>query len=115
MRLCLDENVPDHLKTRLEARGHNVALSREVAGRGVPDKELLKVCREERRVLLTNDSDFDRLHETRYHEGILRYSVNRPMDEEWGEIVTGIGMIDEHVDMKNELQWPAEWAKTLEQ
>ncbi len=115
MRLCLDENVPEHMKTRLEAEGHNVVLSREIAARGTPDKKLLRLCSQERRVLLTNDSDFDRLHRTQHHEGILRYSINRPMQEEWREIVKGIDMMDEHVDMKNELQWPAEWAETREE
>ncbi len=110
MRICLDENVPDHLKTRLEAEGHNVALSREIAGRGAPDKKLLRVCSQERRALLTNDSDFDGLHETEHHEGILRYSINRPMRREWKVIVKGINKIDRHFDVKNELQWPADWA-----
>ncbi len=115
MRICLDENVPDQLKTRLEVRGHNVALGKEIAGRGAPDKKLLQICSQERRTLLTKNSDFDRLHETQHHEGILRYSVHRPMNKEWEEIVRGIELIDEHITMKNRLQWPAEWSRTLEE
>jgi len=66
-------------------------------------------------LLLTNDSDLDKLHETQHHEGILRYSVNRPMQEEWKGIVKGIELIDDHIAMKNELQWPVEWARTFEE
>lgn len=113
MRICLDENVPDHVKIRLEARGHNVALAREMAGPGLPDAKLLRLCAQERRVLLTNDRDFDRLHERCRHEGILRYSVKRKTRGRWREIVEGIGLIEDHISMRDELQWPAEWWRTL--
>lgn len=115
MRLCLDENAPDHVQVRLESEGHNVTLARDAAGQGASDKNLLRTCSQERRVLLTNDRDFDELHKTEHHEGILRYSVARPMREGWKEIVEGINLIDEYMDMRNELQWPAEWAKTLKE
>ncbi len=109
MKVCLDENVPDHVKLRLEAEGHDVGFSRDVAGQGTPDKELLELCAQEQRVLLTNDRDFDRLHEVVHHEGILRYSLNQQTREGWKKIVEGIGLIDEHLKMRNELQWPKQW------
>ena len=111
MRVCLDENVPDHVKLRLEAEGHNVELARDIGGQGAPDEELLKLCAQDQRVLLTNDRDFDRLHELRYHEGILRYSLNQQTKEGWKKILDGIGLIDEYLNMRNELQWPKQWAE----
>ncbi len=111
MKVCLDENVPDHVKVRLEAEGHDVEFARDVAGQGAADKELLKVCAQEQRVLLTNDRDFDRLDEVLHHEGILRYSLNQQTKEGWNKIVKGIGLVDEHLDMRNELQWPKQWAE----
>ncbi|MEF8874936.1 MAG: DUF5615 family PIN-like protein [Candidatus Thermoplasmatota archaeon] len=38
-------------------------LARDVTGQGAPDEELLKFCAQKQRVGLTNDKDFDRLHE----------------------------------------------------
>ncbi len=111
MKVCLDENVPDHVKIRLEAEGHNVEFARDIAGQGTLDKELLKLCAQEQRVLLTNDRDFDRLHEVLHHEGILRYSLNQQTNEGWNKIVKGIALIDERLKMRNELQWPKQWAE----
>ena len=113
MRICLDENVPDHVKIRLEAKGHNVEFSRDIAGSGASDRELLKICAQEQRVLLTNDRDFDRLHGVIHHEGILRYSLNQQTKEGWKKVVDGIGLIDKHLKMRNELQWPKQWADTF--
>lgn len=109
MRICLDENVPDHVKTRLEARGHDVTFAREITDLGTPDEKLLQLCAQERRVLLTNDRDFDKLHETHHHEGILRYSVKQTTKQGWQEIVRGISLIEDYMFMRNELQWPVEW------
>ncbi len=113
MRICLDENVPKHVKYRLEAESHNVEFSKNICGEGTPDIELLRACSQERRVLLTNDSDFDKIHRTRayHHEGILRYSMNQQTKSGWGDIVEGIGYIDQHISMRDELQWPKQWAK----
>ncbi|MEF8874803.1 MAG: DUF5615 family PIN-like protein [Candidatus Thermoplasmatota archaeon] len=109
MNVCLDENVPDHVKVRLEAEGQDVEYARDVAGQGAPDEELLKLCAQEQRALLTNDRDFDRLHEVVHHEGILRYGLYQQTREGWKKIVRGIDLIDEHLKMRNELQWPNQW------
>ncbi|MFP3872761.1 MAG: DUF5615 family PIN-like protein [Candidatus Aenigmatarchaeota archaeon] len=111
MRICLDENVPDHVKLRLEAEGHNVEFARDVAGQGAPDEELLKFFAQAQCVFLTNDRDFDRLYEFRYHESKLGHSLNQQTKEGWKKIVDGIGLIDEHLNMRNELQWPKQWAE----
>ncbi len=109
MRICLDENVPGPVFIRLRARGHDSVLAREEAGAGATDIELLKICAQEQRVLLTNDADFDILHGNHHHEGILRYSINQPTKEGWKRIIEGIELIEEHMSMKNELQWPIQW------
>ncbi|MFO7990686.1 MAG: DUF5615 family PIN-like protein [Thermoplasmata archaeon] len=109
MRICLDENVPEHVLIRLRSHGHDVALAREEAGTGATDIELLKLCTQEERVLLTNDNDFDILHGNYHHEGILRYSINQPTKEGWKKLIEGIELIEEHMSMKNELQWPMQW------
>ncbi len=59
MKVCSHENVPDHVKIRLEAEGHEVESARAIAGQATPDKELLKLGAQEQWVLLTNDGDFD--------------------------------------------------------
>lgn len=115
MRICLDEHVPVFVGVWLEAEGHDVALAAEVAGRGARDEELLRLCAQERRVLLTNDRDFDELHRVVYHAGILTYSVNQPTKEGWRKIVRGIGLIDRHAPMRNELQWPGQWTRDSDQ
>lgn len=115
--MCLDEHVPPHVKLRLEAEGHDVTTADEVAGRGAADRDLLRLCAQERRVLLTNDKDFDRIHSAGVeHEGILRYPVNQPSREGWSRIVRGIALIEdeENLDVRNRLQWPDDWARAHE-
>jgi len=111
MKICLDENVPNHVKYRLEAEGHNVRFAREICEKGTSDIDLLKACTQECRVILTNDKDFDTLNQNYNHEGVLRYSKNQPTKKGWKKIVTGINLIDKHISMKNILQWPKEWAE----
>lgn len=104
--------VPPSVVLRLEAEGHDVTTAVEMAGKGATDRELLRLCAQERRVLLTNDSDFDRIHDSGMnHEGVLRYSVNQPSREGWSRIVRGVGLIEEYLEMRNRLQWPGDWAE----
>lgn len=59
MRLKLDENLGRRCAFELEAAGHDVAT---VFGQGlvsIPDKQLVDVCRDEGRALVTLELDFN--------------------------------------------------------
>lgn len=57
MRLLADENFPGDAVAALRAAGHDVAWVAEIA-RSIPDTEVLRLAREQERVLLTSDKDF---------------------------------------------------------
>ena len=58
MRLKLDENLGNWPADLLRGAGHDVATVYEERLAGVPDQKLIRVCREERRCLVTLDLDF---------------------------------------------------------
>lgn len=60
MRLLANENVPRVVVGQLRDMGHDVAWVTEVAP-GLPDSGVLRLGREESRVLLTFDRDFGEL------------------------------------------------------
>ncbi len=74
-RLYANENFPLPVVEALRGLGHDVLTIAEagVAGRAVPDEEVLAFAREDDRILLTlNRKHFVRLHrEQPYHAGIV--------------------------------------------
>ena len=54
MRFLLDENVHIGLSKFLSKLGHDVKLS----PKSIPDKQVFKLSQNERRVLISRDSDF---------------------------------------------------------
>jgi nucleoside-diphosphate-sugar epimerase len=59
LRLLLDEMYPYRVAEQLRARGHDVvAVSERPALRGLPDRELFAVARDERRALASDDVGF---------------------------------------------------------
>ena len=59
MKFKLDENVPFTLKKVIESKGnHQVDSVFHQNLRGISDKELIKHCLKEKRILITLDNDF---------------------------------------------------------
>lgn len=61
MRLLLDNNLSSHLLPLLEDAGHDVAHVRELNLAAAPDSEVLQLAQDERRVLISADTDFGTL------------------------------------------------------
>ena len=58
MDIKLDENLPREMVFPLKRRGHDVTTVLDERMGGADDKALFAVCRQERRVLITLDTDF---------------------------------------------------------
>jgi predicted nuclease of predicted toxin-antitoxin system len=59
MNIKLDENLGDiRISSRLKLAGHDVATVRQQGLTSTPDTELIKVCRQEGRCLVTLDRGF---------------------------------------------------------
>lgn len=58
MRLKIDENLPPDVADLLRQFGHDAIGVLEQNMGGVPDHELARICQEERRAILTLDTDF---------------------------------------------------------
>lgn len=61
MRLLLDNNLSPLLRPLLEAAGHDVAHVRELNLAAAPDSEVLRRARDDRRILISADTDFGTL------------------------------------------------------
>jgi predicted nuclease of predicted toxin-antitoxin system len=58
LKLKLDENIGMRGRELLEAQGHDVATVWDQELVSAPDSQLISICREERRCLVTLDLDF---------------------------------------------------------
>ena len=74
MKFKLDENVPWILKLLIESKGtHQVDSVFHEKLTGTDDRELVKICKKEERILITQDNDFlniDLFPDTSHH-GII--------------------------------------------
>ena len=72
-RIKLDENLPEEAARFLRNAGHDAATIREQRMGGSYDPIVAKVCREEKRALLTLDTDFAdiRAYPPREYPGIV--------------------------------------------
>ncbi|MFB6283594.1 MAG: DUF5615 family PIN-like protein [Halobacteria archaeon] len=69
-----DEHVPVSVINALRSNGYEVKRVQEIYGVGMDDLEILKSCKEDRFVLLTNDSDFAYLANETEHSGVVIYT-----------------------------------------
>jgi len=61
MRIKLDENVDTRLAIFLKRAGHDTNTVQEQGLCGTEDKALYKICKEERRILVSLDLDFSNI------------------------------------------------------
>ena len=97
MRLKIDENLPPRLADELRQFGHDAVSVLEQNMGGAPDTEVAKICQEERRVILTLDTDFldTEAYPPDQYWGIVVLRLRRPgiqqVLEAFGQLVTYLG------------------------
>lgn len=91
MRILCDENVRHSIYNLLVQEGHDVERVQDRLDIGDGDRVVIEYCREERRILLTNDDDFFAFD---HHRGILF------LDEQSAPtrtVVTAIQRVEEYL------------------
>jgi predicted nuclease of predicted toxin-antitoxin system len=58
MKFKIDENLPVKVAILLQKEGHEAKTVQQQQLSGAPDTDIAKVCQQEKRVLLTLDTDF---------------------------------------------------------
>jgi len=82
-RILLDEHVGRIFERVLYERGYDVAQAKDQFGEHTDDIELLRWCAEETVVLLTNNAkDFEPLHRSHDHAGMLLYYDQKLPDDD---------------------------------
>jgi hypothetical protein len=72
--VLLDEHVGRVFERVLRERGHEVIQAKDVFGEETNDADLVRWCSENDTLLVTNNAaDFEHLHETNDHAGLLVY------------------------------------------
>lgn len=73
LRFKTDENMHPDAAALLREHGHNVLTVWDESLRGTTDSELARVCREQRRTLITFDADFAdiRTYPPSQHSGVV--------------------------------------------
>ncbi len=80
MRFKTDENLPSDLAELLKQEGHNAFTVNQQKMQGYKDDDLIKVCKHEKRALITLDTDFSdirRYPPKEYHGIIVLRSANQ--------------------------------------
>ncbi len=86
MRFLLDENAEYRIARWLRADGHDVTAVAIDYGGGLNDANVLRIAVDERRIIVTNDTDFGELVFARRlpHAGVILFRLG-PVDasEKW--------------------------------
>jgi len=96
IRFHLDESVPVAVAVALRQRGINVTTPEEAGLKGSADREHLEFCRNDRRVLVVQDSDFLAFHQAAEHHCGLVFSHQQ--SRSIGDIVRCLALIWELCD-----------------
>ena len=92
VRFYADEHVAPAVIAGIRRRGGDIVTVQEAGLRGESDEKQLSYARSSGRVILTQDTDFLRLHnEGRHHSGIIYAPMRLPV----GEIIRGLLLIHE--------------------
>ena len=77
MKFKLDENIPLRLKKIIKEAGHSACDVYEQNLVGKADPVVLKRCREENYVLITNDTDFENIqaYPPGTHAGVILFKL----------------------------------------
>ena len=91
IRFHLDEHIDGAIADGLRRRGIDVTTTAGVALRGATDEEQLAFARAERRVMVTHDDDYLRLHQ----RGVLHAGIAfcRPQLRSIGEVLRSLILI----------------------
>ena len=77
MRFLFDQSADFRLIPHLRELGHDVQVISRNYPHGLPDEDVLKIAREERRILLVADRDFGELifHQGLAHAGVIFFRL----------------------------------------
>lgn len=104
-----DEHVKRVFITELRANSYDVVWVDADYEQGVSDSEHLERSQDSGRIILTNDSDFARLHDDFDHAGIvLYYDQNMSVTE----FIQGIKRIERFVpedELRDTIVWLDDW------
>jgi len=92
MKFKLDENLPVEAADILSQAGHDAHTVLHEGLGGAPDSEISSVCRAEKRVLITLDTDFCNIlaYPPETHPGII---VIRTLDQSKSTVVDFMGKV----------------------
>lgn len=100
-----DENVSGAVVNGLLIRGVDVKTAKEAKLLRASDEEHLKFANKEHRIIVTQDSDFLRLHAKGInHNGIIYYHPRTPIGEIIRRLILIHGVFDTN-DMKNHIEF----------
>jgi len=98
MKICVDENVPQKIVTRLKEEGHRV----EYVTRSVEDRDILEIAYQQKALLITSDKDFERLvlDERRPTTGVvlLRIAKRIPIEHRAQIVVNMLRKYEDKLD-----------------
>lgn len=107
MKIKLDENLGSlRVATRLRLAGHDVATVREQGLISAPDFELINICRDEGRCLVTSDRGFGnrlRFNPANYPGIIVIRVPSRASFEDWQEAIETLILGLEEADVTGKL------------
>ena len=104
-----DEHVKRVFVTELRANGYDVAWAAADYEAGATDTDHLETAVDTGRVILTNDTDFARLHEDFDHAGIVLYD---DQDMSVTAFIRGVKAIERFVpasELRGNVVWLDEW------
>ena len=110
-RLLLDEHVGRVFERVLSERGYEVLQAKDEFGERTDDVDLLRWCRNEDVVLLTNNArDFEPLHDDHDHAGVFLFRDQRLPDEDPEGLARAVAeVLEQYESVANELVVLDEW------